>query len=231
MAGTSRRKSGARRYVRFTRWRRATFFRVLAQTGNAQVAAEAAGVSHHCIYRLRRVEAGFAGRMEAARAEADARLAASPGSAAARDGRSKAGAKGPEATAPLPGPGEGLVVRRGIGGRLRAMAAGGRWWSERDDAVFLGTLRATGNVAASARAAGFTAKSAYNRRERRPAFARAWDEALDEAELRLETRVLEEALKGTPAMEPGAFEAEEPERFDPWLALSCLKWLQRRRQA
>jgi hypothetical protein len=108
------------------------------------------------------------------------------------------------------------------------MAAGVRWWAERHDAIFLGHLRVTGNVAASARAAGFTPKSAWNRRERMPSFARAWDEALQEADIRLEWRVIEEATNGTPAMYPGAFEVEEPERWDPWLALTYLKWRERR---
>ncbi|HEX8381187.1 MAG TPA: hypothetical protein VF619_11650 [Allosphingosinicella sp.] len=66
--------SHRRRYVRFTRWRRAHFFRVLEETGHVQMAAEAAGVSLACIYRLRRVEAGFAEKMAAAVAKADRRL-------------------------------------------------------------------------------------------------------------------------------------------------------------
>ena len=40
--------SPRRSYVRFTRWRRARFFRVLEETGHAQMAAEAAGVSLGC---------------------------------------------------------------------------------------------------------------------------------------------------------------------------------------
>ena len=138
-------RGGKRRYVRFTRWRRARFFRVLGETGHVQMAAEAAGVSHHSIYRLRRVEAGFAARMDAAREEAARRLASSPGSAAAQGERVEEGAEGDSHFAPSPcrrfapavplpetgegvGWGEGLfVVRRGIGGRLRVVAAGRSW--------------------------------------------------------------------------------------------------------
>ena len=175
----SRKPAGPRRrYVRFTRWRRAHFFRVLAETGHAQMAAEAAGVSLGCVYRLRRVEAGFAAKMAAAVEEADRRLEESEKEARGRS----------QATVPAAAP-TALVVRRGIGGRLRVMAAGERWWTERHDQVFLDHLRATGNVAASARAAGFSAKTAWNRRERLPRFARAMDEARDDADLALEFRL------------------------------------------
>ena len=88
------------------------------------------------------------------------------------------------------------MIRRGIGGRLRVMAAGPHWWTERHDAVFLAHLRATGNIAASARAAGFTRKSAYDRRDRLPGFARAMDEARDDADLALEFQLMAEAQGG-----------------------------------
>ena len=158
-----------RRYVRFTRWRRAHFFRVLEETGHAQMAAAAAGVSLGCIYRLRRLEPGFTEKMAAAVAEADRRL---------EEGQSGDG----HTVARLS---RALVIRRGIGGRLRVMAAGRHWWTERHDAIFFARLRATGSVAASARAAGFTPKTAWNRRDRLPGFARAMDEARDDADLEL----------------------------------------------
>ncbi len=109
------------------------------------------------------------------------------------------------------------------------MGAGGRWWTDRDDAVFLGHLRVTGNASASARAAGFTPKSAWNRKARITSFARAWEEAMEEAEIRLEMRLLKEAADGTPAQYPGAYQAREPEDFDPWLAMWMLNWHDGRR--
>lgn len=178
MARGATRKAGAprRRYVRFTRWRRAHFFRVLEETGHAQMAAAAAGVSLACIYRLRRTEPGFSEKMAAAVAEADRRLDAEEG----------------HSPATLPGdrPQQALVIRRGIHGRLRVMATGRNWWTERHDAAFFAHLRATGNVAASARAAGFTPKSAYNRRDRLPGFAQAMDEVREDADLALEFQLL-----------------------------------------
>ena len=101
-AKDGRTKTPRRRYVRFTRWRRAHFFRVLGETGHAQMAAEAAGVSLGCIYRLRRVEPGFTGKMRAAVEAADHRLREQP-----EDDRTAAAARG-----------QALVIRRGIGGRL-----------------------------------------------------------------------------------------------------------------
>jgi hypothetical protein len=89
-----------------------------------------------------------------------------------------------------------LVIGRGIGGRLRVIAAGRNWWTERHDAVSLAHLRATGCVAASARAAGFTPKSAWNRRDRLPGFAPAMDEAREDADLALEFQLSVEAERG-----------------------------------
>ncbi|MEA3029180.1 MAG: hypothetical protein QOG13_505 [Sphingomonadales bacterium] len=85
------------------------------------------------------------------------------------------------------------------------------------------------NASASARAAGFTPKSAWNRRERLPSFARDWDAALEEAERRLNGRLTAEALKGSWGMEPGAFEAPEPETFDVDQALRLLTYWERQR--
>jgi hypothetical protein len=171
-----------RRYVRFTRWRRAHFFRVLEETGHVQMAAEAAGVSLGCIYRLRRTEAGFTAKMIAAAAKADSRLAEEEGGQSGDSHVTVTGARQ-----------QALVIRRGIGGRLRVMAAGRHWWTERHDSIFFAHLRATGSVAASARAAGFTPKSAWNRRERLPGFARAMDEAREDADLALEFQLMVEA--------------------------------------
>jgi hypothetical protein len=143
---------------------------VLEETGHVQMAAAAAGVSLGCIYRLRRVEPGFTDKMAAAVARADRRLA---------------GGQSGDSDVTVNRGQEALVIRRGRGGRLRVMAAGRRWWTERHDAIFLAHLRATGSVAAAARAAGFTPKSAWNRRERLPGFARAMDEAREDADLEL----------------------------------------------
>jgi len=227
-----------RRYVRFTRWRRRRFFALLAESGNVRMACELSGVGLGCVYRLRRTEPGFVAMMAAAVAAADCSLA----------GQGKKGAPSPRCTrSPSPTnagedlsgecwPGgappaeEDVVIRHGIGGRLRVMAAGTRWWSARHDAIFLGTLRATGNVARSARAAGVTAKTAYNRRKRLRSFARAWQAALDESGPRLEEQLLLEALKGTWGMDEEAYEPGEAKEFDFDQAMRLLTWRDKRRR-
>lgn len=86
-----------------------------------QMAAEAAGVSLGCVYRVRRVDAGFTERMSAAVAKADSRL----------DAR------------------EGGQPRVTVASDRRSQQAGRNWWTERHDALFLEHLRATGSVAAA----------------------------------------------------------------------------------
>jgi hypothetical protein len=109
---------------------------------------------------------------------------------------------------------------------------GAHQWTARHDAVFLGYLRATANVTHSAEAAGFTKKSAYNRRKRMPGFARAWDETLAAAEPELATRRRAEAQNGGATLEPGAFDPEDPGRFDVDAAIRAVqRWeAERRRQ-
>lgn len=210
--------SPRRPYVRFTRWRRAHFFRVLEETGHVQMAAAAAGVSLACIYRLRRVEAGFTGKMAAAVAKADVRLAA----------ESEAGGLLSDTGNNCP---EALVIRRSIGGRLKVMAVGRGRWAARHDAIFLGWLRATGCIARAARLTGFTPKAAWDRRKRLPSFARSWDDALEESQLRLRAKLVEARDEGGPALEPGAWDPEpDPVDFDVEEAMWLLKWHDRQRK-
>jgi len=209
-----------RRYVRFTRWRRRRFFALLEESGNVRVACELAGVGLGCIYTLRRREPGFIALMEAAAAKADGVL---------RDGGSPGSSPGPPASRNERERDEDLVIRRGIGGRLRLMAPANRWWSARHDAIFFGHLRATGNVAYAARATGFTPKTAYNRRDRLSAFARMWEQMLDEAQPRLDARLTAEALKGDWTFRGEIEEPGEPETFDVDQALRLLTWREKRR--
>jgi hypothetical protein len=206
-----------RRYVRFTRWRRRRFFALLAESGNVRVACELSGVGLGCVYRLRRTEPGFVALMAAAVATADERLGQSKNAPPPPDGRSPSPANTGEEL-------EGdLVIRRGIGGRLRAVAVGTHCWTARHDAVFLGYLRATGNVTHSARAAGFTKKAAYDRRARMPGFARAWDAALPEAGRRLSARQAAAAQIEAPTMIPGVFDPVDPAAFDVDLAIRMVR--------
>ena len=53
--------------------------------------------------------------------------------------------------------------------------------SKRQRQRFLDELAQTGVVSSSARAAGIGRRTAYDWRDRDPGFARAWDDALDQA--------------------------------------------------
>jgi hypothetical protein len=229
-----------RRYVLFTRWRRRRFFALLEETGNVRVACELSGTGLGCIYRLRRVEAGFSEKMAAAKDVASRRLAGEDTPPPWTGGQCPALSSDVRGTSrpahcgrsPSPGnPGEdprGLVVRRGVGGRLRLMDPGPHWWEPRHDEIFLVHLRGTGNVNASARAAGFTAKVAHDRRKRLPAFAAAWERALPEAEMRLGDVLMQEAAKWLALDYDDAFAAEPPEELDVDRALAMLTYWNRK---
>ena len=218
---TDESKPGRRPYRRTSARRRGRFLAALEASGNVCEAAAATGFARATIYKLRRQDAGFAAAMEAAVAAADAGLAAE--AEQAKEGTPTLSRKNTKS------PGGGLVIRRGRGGRTQLVAAGKHWWDGRADAVFLAYFRASGNVRLSARAAGFSAKAAHERRARSARFARDWEDAAEEAEIRLEWRLLEEA-KRPPALaggEQAALEAEAEaaaeKAFEPWLGLWLLK--------
>jgi hypothetical protein len=218
---TEQHKPARRRYRRTSARRRERFLKALEASGNVCEAAAETGFPRATIYKLRRKDAGFAAAMEAARAAADARLAEDEGK---DEGTRTLSRKG---TCP---PGEGLIIRKGRGGRTQLVAAGTHWWGDRADAMFLAYFRASGNVRLSARAAGFSAKAAHERRARSARFARDWQEAAEEAEIRLEWRLVAEANgtaqiaahRDADAFIAAAEEAAE-KAFDPYLAMWLLK--------
>lgn len=110
-------------------------------------------------------------------------------------------------------------------GRLRRRRKDG--WTRTTERVFLRHLRATGNVAASARAAGRSPSSAYDLRDRDPVFAANWDKALRESRQRLHSKLI--VYVETGGVDPGVDEDGEPidpglENFDADLALRLLKF-------
>ncbi len=70
-------------------------------------------------------------------------------------------------------------------------------WTKARKGLFLERLAATSNVAESARAAGVTARAAYDLRARDPDFDAAWKAALDIGFAELEMLVLRHALTGS----------------------------------
>ena len=213
-----------RPYVRVTRWRRRRFFALLEETGTVKVAAELAGLGIGAVYRLRKLEPGFRERMEAAIAKGSARLEEAEKAPPPRFTRS-----------PSPGkPGEdllvGLVPRRGKGGRVRLVSPGQRWWEPRHDEIFLRALRGTGNVEASAWAAGFTAQTARNQMKKRPRFAAGCDRAITESRPRLDSLLYEYAARWSLASAGEAFEGEPLDESDVDRALRTLTYWEREKK-
>jgi hypothetical protein len=69
-------------------------------------------------------------------------------------------------------------------------------WSAERQRLFLSTLAETGSVHLSSKAARLSARGAYRLRTRSPAFAKAWDTALQLAVGRLAAIVFDRAING-----------------------------------
>jgi hypothetical protein len=123
-------------------------------------------------------------------------------------------------------------VVRGGDGRLRQVRVRGTEIGARKRRLFLDHLAATSNVVASARVAGASARSFYKLRNRDPGFAAEWDAALDEAEPRLNGKLIvwaETRGKTAPRAGGGEAEADDLEGFDPELTLRILSLHRKRR--
>jgi hypothetical protein len=206
------------------------FLAALAESGNATMAAEAAGVGRGRIYARRRGDAAFAQRWTEALARFEA--GQREGLAADEAPPEAAGAIWEKVTVA-----DGLVLRRGRRGAMQLAAARPRDWSGRIQAAFLDHYVASGNVALAARAAGVAPGTVWRRRRTDPDFAAAWDALKQETYDRMELMLIERATAqiAGPA-EAGGGEAEEAGQvgqvgqavaFDPQLAM----WLLKRRDA
>gem|GEM_PF-1186184 len=189
---------GARRriYVPLRR-RAARFLEALAESGNVSLACEIAGIGKDRIYKHRRENEGFAGEWAAAK-EAFA---------------AKADGEDPIDLEALGR--DGLAVRRGRGGFVQIVSAHPQAWTRRDEDMFFAHYAESGNVSASARAAGFSEKAAWERARALPAFARRLAEAKLEASERLEYYLIEEGTN--------QLRGKDGARPDPQLAMWLLK--------
>jgi molybdenum-dependent DNA-binding transcriptional regulator ModE len=198
-----------RRRWRWTGERRARIVEVLAETGNVTAAAEAAGISWNAIDRLRKRDAGFDRQCEEAALAADERLG--------------------QAESAFEGVGDEFqVIRRTSNGRWQLAAVRKGYWTGATEAAFFAYLRETGSIAGAARSVGSDPSSVWERRRKWPAFARRWDEVLEEASVTLEFRLAcqDGAVAGGTDEAAAADAAAETGRakFDPELALRFLKW-------
>lgn len=180
---------------KFDAARREAFLAALRACGNQTLAAERAKVSRSWVQLRRAEDPGF--RLAVAQAVAAAGEALRNGRNA-RDGNGAGYARGEE-----------LVVRgtggsRGADGGTGSADAGGprrvqiararvRQWSPRVEERFLSALAATCNVKAACAEVGLSPASAYNHRNRWPAFARRWSEAVKLGHMLIESALIQAA--------------------------------------
>jgi hypothetical protein len=219
---------------------RDSFLALLGESGNARAALRIVG-HPNMFYKRRRRDPAFAADWAAAVEAVDARLrqAQSPflgpievksmppddsgrPDADALGGLLKPGRKRPQRR-PEP------VIRRTSNGRLQLTLARDGHWTSEIEADFLARLRATGNFSASARAVGFQPASVIERTRKWAAFARACEEALEDASVALDYALVAyaHALLRAPGEPP---DQEEEVGFDPERAIRILAFLDSRRQ-
>jgi hypothetical protein len=205
-----RRRPAAR--MRLSPEKRAKFLEVLGQTGNRSAAAAAIGVEPRLMDQRRRFDPLLDRQWDEAIEQSQRRLA---------------GANGP---LDCIGGAEPMVIRRGKSGRLKLVKAGQRRWSGPVEENFFATLASCGNIAASARAVGFSESCIHQRRRKWPAFAERLDEALEDAEYEVEFQVAAEVRRMSRAKGPSQAGIAETDRFDMDAAIRFLKWRDEKRQ-
>jgi hypothetical protein len=218
----SKRKETGRR-ERLTPEERERFLAVLRETGNRSAAAAAIGVEARLMDQRREHDAELDRAWEAAAEDAHRRLSGATGPFdVAQDTTC-----GTSRDRPL------NMIRRGKRGRLQLVATGEGRWSAEVEERFKSALRETGNVRAAARAVGFSESSVWQRRRQWPAFARALEEMLEEAELALEFRIASMASNVVAKEKhPSASSRtnESAASFDMDDAMRFLKWREEKRR-
>jgi hypothetical protein len=169
---------------------------------------------------------GFDARLMDQRRRFDALLDRQWTEALEQSDRRLAGIEGPYD--PALGDAPVVVVKRGSNGRLQMQKAGEKRWSRTVEDRFFATLAMCGNIAASARAIGFSLSSVAQRRRKWPAFARRLEEALDDAEVEVEFRMAAEMRGRLGASADGEI-AAEPGPLDMDAAMRFLKWRQEKK--
>jgi hypothetical protein len=157
------------------RW--ATYFSALRATGNRALAAERAKVSQSWVRQRQADDPAFRAEMAAAIASAGARL-------------DRAASAGPAAARWRDQDGEELTVRRADRRWRQITRARLNQWTPRVEARFLGALAVSCNVTRACSAVGLSTRSAYDHRERWPAFAERWDQAIEDGYDRLSTALV-----------------------------------------
>lgn len=196
--GQSSPSAGSGRTVlskKFSAQRKRAFLTYLSQTGNVTLSAERAKVSRSWVRLQRAGDASFDAACAAAIAEAKRALLAP--------------------NAPTPAPplkargwryfeGHELVVRGSGGKRVQIGRAREKQWTPRVEKRFLSVLIATCNVKAACAEVGMCPPSAYNHRDRWPAFFELWKKAEKIGFLRMQAAMVENGcnLFSEPEFEP-----------------------------
>lgn len=208
---------------RLTQARREKFLEVLGQTGNRRMAAEAVGFEPRLMDQRRGYDAMLDRQWIEALDQADRRLA------------------GIERPYDEAADGAPMVIKRGRGGRLMMQRAGEKRWSRAVEDRFFATLAMCGNIAASARAVGFSKSCIDQRRRKWPDFAQRMEETLDDAEVEIEFRVAAEVrglkrgagdshfYQGGASPDRPAGESDSPQPLDMDAAMRFLKWRQEKK--
>ena len=208
------------------------FIAHLTATGNMTLAAEAIGRPVRSLQNRRRYDPAFNSRCEAALALFRA-TPPDPAHRVPRAGRRPATqlrATGGEYVVIRGGPHRGAQLRRAKPGQLTDAAL----------ALYLRTVAATANLDLSARSIGISSHAIADRRRRDVAFDQQVVEALKEGCQRLETQLLESALRGLRdraedeeddlSEEVEAAASEFAPRLSPMNAYEALLLLQKQRE-
>lgn len=214
-----RRKPKVRRFIAS---RRALYLETLRRTGNHGAAARAAGIDRSTAEKRRKRDADFALACIAAEEEAQARLA---GARHMFDGVEDARFE---------------TIRRGRGGRWQIVATRTGKWNKAMEDDYFDVLRATGNLAAAARAVGVSTSLIWQRRRAWPGFRARMEETLEEAEIVLEFRLAAHGTNVGMGPEGAGREGEakgtvtgncpQPEPLDREFALRFLRWREEKRR-
>lgn len=121
------------------------------------------------------------------------------------------------------------VIRRNSAGRYQIGFAREGHWTEEIEADFLARLRATGNFHRCALAVGFQPASVNLRVKKWPAFARAVRDALEEASVMLDYKLVAYAHALLRGPDEPREEGEEGVPFDPVMAMKILSHIDARK--
>jgi hypothetical protein len=174
----------------------AAFLEALRQTGNASLAARRCGLDRSTLRGRKRRSAVFAAEWEAAKVACHAALRLGGG-----ERRAEADAAGAAAPALRTEGGE-IIVGRTRGGRLQLRRSPPGRMTEAGEQAFFRALAASANVRLSAAAAGFTHSAFYQKKRKRPAFAREMKISLTIGFDRLECAAIERTLEALHGGEP-----------------------------